>query len=57
MSYDPECLKLATHFLSERATERIRLALAQHIQDSIEEWLRGERDRLTEAIVGKLTKH
>ncbi len=38
MAYDPECAKLATHFLAADAIDRTRKSLAQHIQDAVEEW-------------------
>jgi hypothetical protein len=44
MSYDPECMKLADYFLDESVVaDRQHLigSLAQHIQDAIEDWLRG----------------
>jgi hypothetical protein len=44
MSFDPKCYELAVYF--GLATERLRTALAQHIQDSIEDWLEREKERL-----------
>jgi hypothetical protein len=46
--YDPECLKLAQHFLADEhdVGEREQDLLAQHIQTAIEDWLHGyEEDR------------
>ena len=46
MSYDPECEKLAEYFLSE-GRETVPTGpcavLAQHIQDAVDDWLRGYR--------------
>jgi hypothetical protein len=40
MSYDSKCYDLAEHFIgSAPELERLRRALAQHIQTSIEDWL------------------
>lgn len=47
MAYDPKCYDLAEYFLG-RSSERLLGALSQHIQDAIEDWLNGERDRLVE---------
>jgi hypothetical protein len=45
--YDPECLKLAQHFLADEGVgEREEDLLAQHIQSAIEDWLHAlEEDR------------
>ena len=37
MSYDARCFELAAHFLPADAPEA--KGLAQHIQDSVEDWL------------------
>jgi hypothetical protein len=43
--YDPECLKLAQHFLDEEHVgAREQDLLAQHIQTAIEDWLQGLED-------------
>ena len=42
MSYDPKCYDLAAAFLEdepELATEKNKCKLAQHIQDTIEDWI------------------
>lgn len=45
--FDPECYKLAEYFLSREASGRLKDELAQEIQDTIEDWLTSERNRLT----------
>lgn len=57
MAYDPECLRLAVHFLGGKSSTRLQDGLAQHIQDSIEDWLRTEANRLGEKIKQGLTEH
>ena len=47
--FDPKCYDLAVHF--GLSTERLRKELAQHIQDSIEDWLNSERDRLEKKVL------
>lgn len=42
MSYDPKCYVLAENFLPSNASEDLRVRLAQHVQDSVEEWLQME---------------
>jgi hypothetical protein len=49
MSFDPKCYDLAVYF--GLASERLRLELAQHIQDAIEDWLECEKERLEAKIV------
>lgn len=51
MSHDPACRELADYFLGA-ASERLKTELAQHIQDAVESWMEGERDRL-QAEVGR----
>ncbi len=47
MAYDPKCYELAEYFTpSDPKLERMRSALAQHVQDAVEDFLRNERDRL-----------
>jgi len=46
MSYDPKCGELAEHFLPLMSSNELQDKLAQHIQDSIEEWLSLEADRI-----------
>jgi len=47
MSYDSKCYDLAEHFLgSHPEGERIRKALAQHVQDCVEGWIEMEADRI-----------
>jgi hypothetical protein len=48
--YDSECYKLAERFLPAAAPERLRDALAQHIQTSVEDWLEGEAKRVQDEI-------
>jgi hypothetical protein len=45
-SHDPKCRELAEHFLPTTTTDRLKAELAQHIQDAVEDWLRGEAERL-----------
>jgi hypothetical protein len=48
MSYDPECESLAWYFLNgTRATESDIAALAQTIQDVIQDWLTNFEDEGT----------
>jgi hypothetical protein len=42
MSYDEKCLELAEHFLPDPEGKQ-REQLAQHIQDSIEDWFQNTR--------------
>ncbi len=39
MSFDPKCFELAEHFLPDKIREQTKEELAEHIQNSIEEWL------------------
>lgn len=39
MSYDPECYRLAEHFLTTQASERLKSGLAQAIQTAAEDWI------------------
>lgn len=39
MSYDPACETLAEYFLGSMAPDRLKRALAQHIQDDVESWI------------------
>lgn len=48
--FDPQCRDLAEYFLPKAASERLKVELAQHIQDAIEDWIRGESARLQEAL-------
>ena len=46
-SFDPDCCDLAEHFLSDEPalnTERNKKRLAQHIQDTVEDWIAYERE-------------
>lgn len=51
MSYDPECRKLAEHFLPSMASERLKDKMAQHIQDCVEGWLQMEMALIRDNIV------
>lgn len=54
MAFDPECLRLARHFLpAGPASDRLAAELAQHIQDEVEGWIESERDRLAGEITRK----
>lgn len=47
MSYDSNCYDLAEHFLADEPalnTERNKKRVAQHIQDTIEDWIAYERE-------------
>jgi hypothetical protein len=50
MSFDPKCYDLAACFLPDAAPERTINALAQLIQDTVEDWLSFERERIEAAI-------
>ena len=39
MSFDPKCLELAEHFLPDDFDQPMKDALAQHIQEAVEDWL------------------
>lgn len=41
MSFDSACYGLAEHFLPDTAAKRVKDALAQHIQDAVEDFLSG----------------
>lgn len=59
-SFDPECLRLAMHFLSDEP-QRLKANaddLAQDIQDAVESWIAWERERpLREEAMDDLAKH
>jgi len=40
-SFDPECYRLAEHFLPVNAPESVKRELAQAIQDAVESYLVG----------------
>lgn len=44
--FDPSCYECGSGFLPDAAPEGMKNELAQHIQDSIEMWLLGEKERL-----------
>jgi hypothetical protein len=51
MAFDSKCYELAEYFLpSGLPNGRLREELAQHIQEAVEDWLNGERDRLATAL-------
>lgn len=43
--YDVDCFKLARSFLGTQMPDDIVAHLAQHIQDEVESWIEGERDK------------
>jgi hypothetical protein len=53
MSYDPKCYELAEHFLPSMAREPVKVALAQVIQDAVEDHLGTEAMRLALALETK----
>ena len=53
MSHDPACEQLAEHFLSSLAPDRLKRALAQHIQDEVESWIEFRRDEILKDIERK----
>lgn len=53
MAYDPKCQEVSEYFLPTGVSDRLKTELAQHIQDSIEDWLEGERDRIEVELVRK----
>lgn len=42
MSFDEKCYELAEHFLPSMASERLKAALAQTVQDAVEDYMVGE---------------
>lgn len=44
-AFDPKCLELAEYFLADSATLAQRNALAQHIQEAVEDWFPDEEER------------
>jgi len=44
--FDPKCLDLARHFLSDLENTQLVNELAQHIQDEVEIWLESEKRTL-----------
>lgn len=52
-SHDPECRRLAAHFLPSDASARLIADLAQAIQDAVEDWIEAERDKLESEIIAK----
>jgi hypothetical protein len=44
--FDPKCLDLARHFLSDLENTKLVNELAQHIQDEVEIWLESEKRTL-----------
>ncbi len=44
--HDPACYDLARGFLGDLASERLASELAQHIQDTVEDWIAGEAERI-----------
>lgn len=52
-SYDPECEKLARHFLGDLASERLVQELSQELQQRVEDWLEYEKGQLEQEIARK----
>ena len=51
MAFDPKCYELAKYFLpSGLPSGRLHDELAQHIQDAVEDWITGERNRLATVL-------
>ena len=54
MAFDPKCLELAKYVLPSggpvQVSEDLADRLAQHIQDSIEDWLSSESVRIAATI-------
>jgi hypothetical protein len=44
--FDPKCLDLARHFLSDLENTKLVNELAQHIQNEVELWLEAEKRTL-----------
>lgn len=53
MAYDPKCQELSEHFLPTGASDRLKSQLAQHIRDSIEDWLSRERNQIVASLERK----
>jgi len=49
-SYDPICDAVAVHFMDRPTPDWLVEELAQHIQDTIEDWLTSESERIEAAI-------
>lgn len=49
--YDPACYELAAYFLPTKASARLKTALAQTVQDAIEDWMTAEREALGAEIL------
>jgi len=45
-NYDPACETLAEHFLGPRVRDALKRALAQHIQNAIEDWEDAHREEI-----------
>lgn len=50
--YDPQCGDLARYFIGPQVRPELVQELAQHIQDSTEDWLQGEADKLGRTLAG-----
>lgn len=48
--FDTKCLELAEHFLPDQASPRLKTALAQHIQDEVEDWLETEANEIAATL-------
>ncbi len=48
MPHDPKCYELAVYFLPSTASERLKIGMAEAIQDAVEEYLLTELAAKTE---------
>lgn len=53
MPFDPACFNLACHFLPTSANDRLKLALAQAIQNAVEDWIECEKSALEAKLKGE----
>ena len=55
--YDAKCYELAEHFLPSGISEDLKMALAQHIQDAVNEWTVDTALAIQEALNPDTPKH
>jgi hypothetical protein len=54
--FDPKCLELAEHFLDKCNTEHAKIALAEHIQETIEIYLCNLASRTHTALLKEIVQ-
>lgn len=57
MAFDPECHKLAKHFLPTNARPGLVDKLAQHLQDSVETFLASSLEEARSALLCEYNKN